>query len=485
MKILLINPQKLIEPPIGFLSVAAVLERDAHDVSLVEIPVIGDGEDRAFRLEERINGAMSNKMFDAVGITCTSPDSKIVKNLCSILKRRYPDTKIVLGGIHPTVMTEESLSWGADFVVRGEGEETARELFRAIRDSLDPRAVPGIAFIKDGRAVFTVDRDVVKGLDSLPLPAYHLLDETRFLKRSYSIRGKWLKCAAIVTSRGCVGRCTFCASNMMHKRSVRWFGIDRIMEEVELFVRRYGMEGLYISDDSFTLNKDRVFDFCAELKRRNIRISWACQSRVRGLTDDMLKVMKESGLVQIEFGVESGSQRVLDMIGKDIRVEDTVKAFELCREHGLRTLANIIIGIPGETMDDISKTTELVKKIKPNFTAAFFCTPFPGTVMYDDAVRNGLIGKGRDIDWQMITEPFFSTEIPTDRLMSAYDALQKENPGFLAGYLKDGKFLADMISWTLKYPVPMAKLFGLCVSGKMCLAQSQFLKIFRKHHLNM
>ena len=256
------------------------------------------------------------------------------------------------------------------------------------------------------------------------------------------------------------------------------------MKEIEYFLDKFDIEGLYISDDSFTLNRDRVFGFCAELKKRGIRLYWACQSRVGGLTADMLEAMKSSGLVQIEFGVESGSQRILNSLRKGIKVESTIREFDLCRKLGVRTLANVMVGIPGETLEDIGMTRDLIKRIRPDFTAAFFCAPFPGTDIYEEAMRTGLIKPDQEIDWQMITEPMLNTAIPREKLIEAYDALQKDNSGFFIDYLRDANFLMDMARLGLRHPAPMMRLAGLYGTGRRYEAQSLFLHIFRKYHLN-
>ncbi|HDK17253.1 MAG TPA: radical SAM protein, partial [Nitrospirae bacterium] len=167
--------------------------------------------------------------------------------------------------------------------------------------------------------------------------------------------------------------------------------VKNVVDEMEHLNKTYGMKGIYFCDDTFTLSPKWVREYCEELKKRGLKIKWACQSRVDQTDEDLMRVMKNSGLVQLDFGVESGSEKILKVLGKGghgDRTEQIKHSFKLCKKLDIRTLATFIIGNPEETKEDIEQTFSLAKEIKADYTAFYFLTPYPGTDIYDMAIKN-------------------------------------------------------------------------------------------------
>lgn len=389
MRVTLVNSQILdgnnVFPPLGLMYVAAVLEKAGHIVQLYD----ADPKYHNAIVEE-----IKTFKPDLIGLSFLTVGYQRAINLMRKLKKELPDVIYCAGGVHSTVKPIETMNeFSLDFIVIGEGEETIVEVCEKLEKNQNLAGVRGVMYREDGRIVDNGRRDLVRDLDTIPFPARHLIDMRPYLEHAGIIRGyATTNQTTIMTSRGCPFRCIYCGSHNIFGRKTRRRSVKNVVDEIQLLHERYNIKGLYFCDDTFTLNPQWVREYCEELKRRSLKIAWACQSRVDQTDKELMRLMRDSGLVQLDFGVESGSEKILKILGKGGRgdcPEVTKNSFELCRKLGIRTLATFVIGNPEETKEDIEQTFNMAKEIKADYTAFYFLTPYPGTSIYDMAIKNG------------------------------------------------------------------------------------------------
>ncbi len=278
----------------------------------------------------------------------------------------------------------------------GEGEATIVELARALDEKKSPGAVSGIAYLDHDEMVTTAPRPFIDNLDELPFPARDLVNWEGYYRRALPFDG-------IIASRGCPWRCLFCKpmQDKLFGKKIRYRTPLHIIQEI-LSYRQIWLEKSPIAplgvpffvmfiDDMFLSRPEWVMTFCDEMEKTSPGIWWGCQARVDTVTEELLKRMMSVGCKQLAFGVESGSQKVLDYLRKDLKLEDTRKAFELCHRLNLNTHAYIIIGSPEETGEDLQATYELLREIAPTTSYVARATPQPGSYLYDYAKEHNIL----------------------------------------------------------------------------------------------
>lgn len=363
--------------PLGILYIATLLKENGHAVQVFD-PWADD--DRF--IEKVVNFAP-----DMIGLSFLTTQYRRAKDILSKVRPRIPDAKYFAGGIHSTALPEEVLkNLSLDFVVLGEGEETTLEVSQ--KENLNN--ISGIAYMENGNFVRNSPRPPISNLDALPIPDRSLLDYERYLIPPGPFRGTYCKRAAtIISSRGCPYRCIFCGSStLMFGFKTRRRSVQNVIEEIDYLYNRYHIDGLYFLDDTFTLSPSWVEEFCESFKSRNYRIKWGGQARVNTVNFRLLKKMKEAGCCQVDYGVESGSDKVLKILKKGTNVEMIKEAFRISHLVGLRPTATFMIGNPGEEMEDIEKTLKIAKAIRPHHVKFLYLTPFPGTEIFNMAKKN-------------------------------------------------------------------------------------------------
>lgn len=351
-------------------------------------------EDYLAQVENCIMEEVRSTDADIVGISCYSPELAEVERLAARIRSMLPRACLIAGGIHPTLYPEDFLgpSSSFDYAVIGEGEETLLELIQGIRSRReDMDHVKGIGFFdrSTGKTVITAPRAVSTDLDSIAHPDYEGVDMDYYTTASpYAIRGVFSRSFYIISSRGCPSSCSFCVAKKLReyhgrKPFVRLRSPASLLNEIVTLEQHYAIDSFYFIDDLFTLKKSHVLEFCDRMKHAGSRLIWGCSSRVNTVDDEILSAMRNAGCVQIDFGVEQGSDEALARLKKGITIRQVKETFASCRALGIRTFANFLINTPGETEKDIEEIILLIEEIHPTIVSVNIFTPFPGCEIFD------------------------------------------------------------------------------------------------------
>jgi len=346
-----------------------------------------------------------------VGVTFTTENRFVGFDTIRAAKSALPDALIIAGGPHISAAAEDTLRHlpDLDLVVRGEGEQTLLRIIRQVESGADPGDIPGVSDRRDDSAASNPAGEFIADLDSLPFPARHLMPIDRY-RYSVDIPGTGrLKSLNIMASRGCPFDCSFCASPGMWGRKYRARSPENVLAEVDELVNVYGAEALWIFDDTFTIQRLRTTAICEGLIERFPGIRWVCEIRVDTVDRELLALMKEAGCYCVAFGVESGSQRIIDeSVGKRIKLEQVRQVVSWCEDLKLTYNPFMILSHPGETEEDACETMRLIREWKENGAAVSLAIMhiYPGT-------RIETIARGMEI----LTENFsWTSREDADRL---------------------------------------------------------------------
>ncbi len=369
--------------PLSLVYVASMLNSKDHNSKIIDC----EAEGLSF---EDIKKYLKQSQFDMIGIAMLTVMYSQTVELARIAKEINPKIKVAVGGSHPTSNAKEIIDKekDIDFAVVGEAELTFLELANSIEKNLNLSEVKGIAFRNEANeTIITPEREIIKDLDELPMPDRSLIKMSLY-RPSVSYYKK-LPAYIILTSRGCPFRCTFCSK--VFDKSYRHHSTDRVIAEMKDLVENFGAKEIVFRDDTFTMKQSWVKELCNKIIEQGInkKAKWSCMTRVNLVTLESLKLMKEAGCWGIHFGVESGSQRLLDFIKKDVTVEQICDAFKWTREAGIETRAFMMLGLPTETREESLETIKFAKELNPDWAQFTICTPYPGTEMFYQAIESG------------------------------------------------------------------------------------------------
>jgi radical SAM superfamily enzyme YgiQ (UPF0313 family) len=265
-----------------------------------------------------------------------------------------------------------------DFVVKGEGDNTFRELVRALETETSPAGVAGLCWSRNGTVSDTGVRPLEEDVDRIPLPARNLLPLAQHYRK------------VILSARGCPYGCIYCSTSAFWQRRFRTRSVDSILAEAQILLGDPELDYFSFADDCFTLSEQRVLDICDGLERMGRAVTWSCTGRIETIAEGMLQRMAETGCKHIFFGVESGSDAVLKSIGRRYSAADVVRVYELCLCHGIQPSFSYIVGLPSETEADRRATLDLIGRLRGVENGMHILTPFPGTPIGDHPDRFGI-----------------------------------------------------------------------------------------------
>ena len=405
MKVVLIRPPKIqgaieksmVQHPINLLYLSAVLREYGEGFE----PEVWDFEVERFS-EKEVRQRLRKAQPRVVGITSMTCNIKTAHQIVSWIKDEDPEILTVLGGAHGSAIPERTLKEfeNFDLVVIGEGERTFLELCERKKQGKSLEGVAGIVWRKDKELVQEPARALIEDLNWLPNPARDLIDHSLYKGASTpGLDATLHRGTELFTSRGCPEQCIFCASHLIFGRRVRFRSPEHIFREVDECMEKWGYRHFTIDDDTFTFNSSRLEKICQGFKERGI--TWDCDTRVDTVNREMLKMMAEAGCKKIAFGVESGSQRILDLNKKGITIEQVKNAFHWAHEFGIITTAFFMIGShPSETRAELEESFKLMCELDTELMALAIAVPYPGTELYQIMQEQGLILEER---WEKFT----------------------------------------------------------------------------------
>lgn len=362
--------------PIGLGYIASVLINSGFEVKIID-PEVSSMNECA------ISSVVKNFSPDIVGISSATANICKARDLAVIVKKESR-SHVVLGGPHASSLPYLTLEQFPEFdiVVFGEGEFTMLELCEELRDGKgEMHKIKGLSYRSKGNIITNEPRPWIKDLDKLPFPNRDLLNISLYKPQTNMERGK--KSAVIITSRGCPFGCTFCASYYTEGRIFRPHSPQYVVSEIECLINNYGVEYFLIQDDGFTTSPERVKKICQIIIDKSLDIEWWCHSRVDIVTQDLLVLMKKAGCVHISYGVESGSEDILNSYQKGISLAQCRKALKISNDLGLKTHCFFIFGNMNETKESIEKTIKFAIELAPTASSFTMLIPYPGTKEFE------------------------------------------------------------------------------------------------------
>lgn len=407
-------------PPISMASIAAVLEERGFTVKITDAGA--EGIDL-----EGVKGILKDFSPDFLVINSTTPTIENDLPMSGMAKQVVPGLMTIAFGIHVSELPEESMGMekSLDFIVRREPELTMGELLCALRDKGDLSSVSGISYRRDGEVVNNPESPCIEDLDSLPFPAWHLVDRAK-----YTLPYTRKQYLLITPARGCYRRCIFCVAKGYYGSRLRMRSIDSVIREIEWIGNEFGINNFLVWTESFTLKRKFVMDFCEALKEKKLQVSWVCNSRVDDVDPEMLRALKDAGCWMIGYGVESASQEILDNSKKDVTVGQIREACRMTKEAGIEVTGHIVVGLPGETKETARQTMRFARELDLDYAAFYCAAPWPGTEIYQMGKAKGWLRK--DAPWSMYEQNMSILDIGN---MKAEEVMKVREEAFRSFYL--------------------------------------------------
>lgn len=321
-----------------------------------------------------------------VGIHCLTAHVGRGYQIARLIKTEYPDSVVILGGLHPSALPEEPFETRCvDYVVRGEGEEVLLRLYRAIRGEGDPTEVLGVSYMRDNRCFHNPEAPLIPDINEIPMFPYHLFKHPKY------------DMGFMTTSRGCPYRCSYCSQRLMTGTTYRYKSAEKIVEELTILVDTYKQRQVVFYDDNFCLQRKRVHKLCDMLidSGLNKRVELSVQTRADNLLEhggeELVRHMAEAGFTHVGFGLETGVQRLADLTRKDETIECHLEATKLCQRYGMNVSLFMIFGFPTETDEDRETGYQIVRNASVLATKFNNIIPYPGTPIYNELKDTGRI----------------------------------------------------------------------------------------------
>ncbi len=448
-------------PPIGISYLAALLERDGYEVGIIDSVVegyyheepLGDNIIRYGLSFDEITRRVGEFRPDLVGVSnLFSSSAEDSLRVCTAIKAAGADIVTMIGGPHPSAIPEHPLSCpDVDFAVLGEGEIPAQSVVRALEKG-DETLLEGIAFIKDGKMVRYERKKYVDNLDDLPFPARHLLPMDKYLAISNAyLTTRRTPFTPMITSRGCPAKCTFCPVHAAWGKQWRARSPENVIAEIDELVGKYGIRELHFDDDNITLDKARAMKLFQMMIDRKYDLIWTAPSGIAlwALDEELIEKMAESGCYKLFMAIESGDEYVLKhIIRKPLKLKNVLPLAKKIREMGIEMEAFFVVGMPGETREQLRQTFRFARKLDADNTLYFYANPIPGSPLYDESIKHQYLAK--EFDYTKLRVSTANLNTPQMPARELERLVAREN-------------LRMRVSYLIKHPVRAAEKYSAYV----------------------
>lgn len=410
-------------PPLNLALLAAIAEKSGHQAQIIDAEVSNISD------EVLVDQALQKKP-DVIALTGMSPFFHLSVKIASMLKAGGSTSAICIGGQHMTIMEEKAFDDVFDFGFVGDGEESWRMFLDAYSKSSDLSLIPGLIYREEGEIKKNKRSSSTKDLDVHPWPARQLLPMQDY--RLGTMRGR-LPFTTIQTVRGCPWKCIFCASDQLETTRISKRSIASVVDEIEHVVNSWGIRHFVIVDDVLTLSRRRTVEFCNALIDKKLDITFESSTRANLVDDELVGLMKSAGLLRLSFGLETVDEEMRKTMNKKVPLDAYREANILCNKHGVETLNSVMIGLPGETRENVRKTLRFLRQSREVKQANFaIATPYPGTAFYDMAV-GGTEGVDLLID-DFSKYKRYGQAVTKIGDLSPQDLIELQNEGFVSIY---------------------------------------------------
>lgn len=408
--VILLNPQPVVlkdifaepimycNPPLGIGYLASSLRKAGFSVKLFDMGPSRIGMEQLLEIIKEEKPQM-------VGISAFIANYGNGIKISNIIKKEFPEIKVVMGGPQASFVPEEVLETSlTDYVSMFEGEISIVELAECIINGGNIEEVDGIVYRKDGKVIYTKKRELIKNLDDIPFPAWDLFDIDKYTQPGI-----------VLTGRGCPYKCLFCAASVVSGAKYRMRSVSNVVDEIEHIVNTYNIREFFFADDTFTASESHCVEVCREIRRRNLKITWVAEARANTVNDFVVTEMVKAGCKHVQIGAESGDNEILNTIGKNVTTDIILKAVKTFLRHGVTVVCSFILGNPDDTVETCRKTMDFSVKIKnlaPKFATCKYAilTPLPGTRIYEQREELGIKLLTNNWDSYTFFDPIMETK---------------------------------------------------------------------------
>lgn len=433
-------------PPLGLCNLAAVVRKAGIEVSIIDAPAAELGIKETFEMVREFDP-------DLIGITAVTISINNAARLAQYIKERNPQCTIVLGGPHVTAALKETLTRFPqfDFAVIGEGEDTLLEIVAGSTKNRNVEKIPGIAFRRNGDIVFSTPRPFIENLDKLPLPSWDLLPDFPKAYSQSAMRSHRFPSASLITSRGCYGKCTFCDTACFGRR-IRNHSAEYVIAMIKNLIDRHHVKDISFYDDNFIAFPQRISKICKRITDEKLDTTWSCNSRIDAVQSfEQLQMLKKAGCWQICYGIESGNQKILNEVKKNVSLEQIKQVVEWTAKAGIYVKGFFMMGLPLETEETLRQTVDFARELPLTSAHVTFTTPLPGSELYNTASQYGVF----DNDWSKMNmwTPVFIPYGLTEKI------LQKNKKRFFREFYLRPRIIYNYLK-TIRQPQQLLKLIS-------------------------